>query len=96
MILHTLNASPSSAAFQNCLNVVQRGDAVVLMGDGVYAALRDTVACIALQEKEVELFVLGVDALLAGVTEPAPGIQTIDMDGLVSLTEKLPRQQAWY
>lgn len=96
MILHTLNASPSSAAFQNCLKVAQRGDAVVLMGDGVYAALHDTVACIALQEKEVELFVLGVDALLAGVTEPAPGIHTIDMDGLVSLTEKFPRQQAWY
>jgi tRNA 2-thiouridine synthesizing protein B len=96
MILHTLNASPSSAAFHNCLKVLHSGDAVVLMGDGVYAALRETVACIALQEKKVELFILSADAALAGVTEPAPGIHTIDMDGLVGLTEQFPRQQAWY
>jgi tRNA 2-thiouridine synthesizing protein B len=96
MILHTLNASPSSAAFQNCLMVLHSGDAIVLMGDGVYAALPGTNACAALQEKKAEFFILGVDAALAGVTEPASGIQTITMDGLVELTEKFPRQQAWY
>ena len=96
MILHTLNASPSSAAFHDCLKVAHTGDAVVLMGDGVYAALEGTLACIDMQTKNVELFILGADALLAGVTEPAPGIQTIDMDGLVALTERYPRQQAWY
>ena len=96
MILHTLNASPSSAAFHDCVKVAHTGDAVVLMGDGVYAALEGTSACIELQEKNVELFILGADALLAGVTEPAAGMHSIDMDGLVSLTEKFPRQQAWY
>ena len=96
MILHTLNASPSSAAFQDCLKVAHRGDAVVLMGDGVYAALEGTPACLEIQAKNIELFILGADALLAGIIEPASGIQTIEMDGLVALTERYPRQQAWY
>ena len=39
MILHTLNASPSSAAFTDCVSIMAKGDALVLMGDGVYAAL---------------------------------------------------------
>jgi len=96
VILHTLNSSPSSAAFRDCLKVAQTGDAVVLMGDGVYAAMAGTGACIEMQAKNVELFILGTDALLAGITAPAPGIQIIDMEGLVALTERFPRQQAWY
>ena len=96
MILHTLNASPSSAAFHDCLKVIHTGDAVVLMGDGVYAALKETDACMELQAKDVELYILDADALLAGVTEPASGMHSIDMDGLVALTERFPRQQAWY
>lgn len=96
MVLHTLNAAPSSAAFHDCLKVVQRGDAVVLLGDGVYAALDGTEACSALQTKNVQLFILGADALLAGVRTSAENITSIDMDGLVALTERFPRQLAWY
>lgn len=96
MVLHTLNAAPSSAAFRDCLKVIQTGDAVVLIGDGVYAALEGTAACTELQAMEVELFVLETDASLAGVAEPAQNIDCIDMDGLVALTERFARQLAWY
>lgn len=96
MVLHTLNAAPSSAAYRDCLKVVQRGDAVVLLGDGVYATLDGTEACSELQSKEVELFMLEADALLAGIPTPAENITSIDMDGLVALTERFPRQLAWY
>ncbi len=75
---------------------MQAGDAVVLIGDGVYAALEGTQACGELQAKKVELFMLSADALLAGVTNPAEHIDCIDMDGLVALTERFPRQLAWY
>jgi tRNA 2-thiouridine synthesizing protein B len=96
MILHSLTASPSSAAFEDCLKVARAGDAVVLMGDGVYAAIDATHACRALQAANLEVFILGSDALLAGVTRPASEFRSIDMDELVVLTEKFPRQQAWY
>lgn len=96
MILHTLNASPSSSAFNDCVKVARAGDALVLMGDGVYAALQGTMGCEQLQSMGIELYVLGPDALAAGVVMPANGINIIDMDGFVTLTERFPRQHAWY
>lgn len=96
VVLHTLSATPSSAAFRDCTKVAQVGDAIVLLGDGVYGALEGTQACRELQATGVELFMLRADALLAGVTQPAPDIVSIDMEGLVQLTERYPRQLAWY
>jgi tRNA 2-thiouridine synthesizing protein B len=96
VVLHTLNASPSSAAFNDCLRVAQAGDGIVLMGDGVYSAIEGTPACLALQGSGAELFLLSADARLAGIARPAAVICSIDMDGLVSLTERFSRQLAWY
>ena len=96
MILHTLNASPSSIAFMDCVSIIAKGDALVLMGDGVYAALADTDASKALQDTDARLYVMAADALAAGVTNLAVAVSRIDMHGLVALTETFPRQQAWY
>jgi tRNA 2-thiouridine synthesizing protein B len=96
VVLHTLNAPPSSAAFLDCVKVLQASDAVVLMGDGVYAALDGTQACSDLIATGAEISLLDVDAALAGVTDPAPKIHCIDMEELVVLTERFPRQLAWY
>ena len=52
MILHTLNASPSSSAFTDCLKTIAEGDAVVLMGDGVYAAIEHTDASKVLEDTD--------------------------------------------
>ena len=96
MILHTLNAAPSSSAFDDCLGVVRAGDAVVLMGDGVYVALAGTKAWGEIQATGVEVYLLDSDALAAGVTALAGAAEFIDMDGFVALTERYPRHQAWY
>jgi len=96
MILHTLNASPSSAAFADCIGVVRSGDAVVLLGDGVYVALAGTKAWGEMLARGAQVYLLGCDALAAGVAEFAGGPTFIDMDGFVALTERYPRQQAWY
>jgi tRNA 2-thiouridine synthesizing protein B len=96
MILHTLNASPTSAAFGDCLNVLQAGDAMILMGDGVYAAIPASTACTNLLDSGVELYLLTAHALAAGITESLESVTMIDMQGFVALTERFQRQQAWY
>jgi tRNA 2-thiouridine synthesizing protein B len=96
VILHTLNASPSSPAFDDCLRVAQSGDALVLLGDGVYAALEGTEALRTIQASGTELYLLHQDAAAAGIIGAATGVTSITMDELVALTERFPRQQAWY
>jgi tRNA 2-thiouridine synthesizing protein B len=96
VILHTLNASPTSAACRDCLALLQADDALVLMGDGVYAVLEGSAGCEELAALGIEVFVLAADARLRGVAISAPAVKAIDMEGLVELTEQYPRQQAWY
>jgi tRNA 2-thiouridine synthesizing protein B len=96
MILHILSASPSSAAFRDCIALLQPGDAVLLMGDGVYAALAGTPACNELLGTGVEIHVLQNDAAAAGVPLPTGSIAITDMDGFVTLTERFSRQLSWY
>ena len=97
MILHTLNDSPASAAYRDCLALLQPGDALVLMGDAVYAALEGTQSHSELAGlKDIGVFALAEDMRMAGVPVIAPGVQAIGMEELVRLTEQYPRQQAWY
>jgi tRNA 2-thiouridine synthesizing protein B len=96
MILHTLNASPESAAFADCLRIIAAGDALLLMGDGVYAAIADTDASAAIQASGAEIYVLEADTAAAGVNNLLEGATRVDMGGFVALTERFPRQQAWY
>lgn len=96
MILHTLNASPTSAAFEQCLGAVAPGDAVLLLGNGVYAALDASDSLARLQATGAALYVLRDDAAAAGVGERLGAIGTVDVDGFVALSEQFPRQLAWY
>ncbi|RLA44692.1 MAG: sulfurtransferase complex subunit TusB [Gammaproteobacteria bacterium] len=96
VILHTLNTSPGSAGFTDCLRVIAAGDALLLMGDGVYGAIADTAAGATLQASGAEIYVLTADTAAAGVSNLIKGANHVDMDGFVALTERFPRQQAWY
>ncbi len=101
MILHTLNAEPSQAAFSDCLGLLETapgtGEALLLLGDGVYAGIAGTVPAARLLATGVALYALGPDvraAGLAGTLEAA--IECIDYAGFVALTERYPLCQAWY
>ena len=96
VILHTLNASPTSSAFSDCLLVAAAGDAIVLMGDGVYVAIDGTPAYTAILANGAEIYLLATDAGAAGVTRAPQGIALATMDDFVTLSEHYPRQQAWY
>ena len=72
------------------------GDAIVLMGDGVYAAIDGTRACVELRSTGVEVHVLLTDASIAGVIGLTGDATRVDMEGFVALSERFQRQQAWY
>lgn len=76
--------------------MLQNGDAVVLLGDGVYAALDGTRACEELCGTGAEIFLLGADARLGGVSQTAELISWIGIEDFVVLTERFRRQLAWY
>jgi tRNA 2-thiouridine synthesizing protein B len=96
MVLHTLNASPSSAAFADCLRLIASDDTLLLLGDAVYGAIIGSAARQALDASGVELCVLHEDATAAGVAKQLGGATLVDINGFVELTERLSRQLAWY
>lgn len=96
MTLHTLNASPSSAAFAECMQFISPGDTLLLLGDGVYAALCDTPASAELLTSGALLYVLRDDATAAGIVSRIVNATVIDIAGFVELTENHSRQMAWY
>ena len=97
MLLHTVSRSPAHSALRDCLAVLGPDDAILLLGDGVYAAIAGGEAAALLTASGATLFVLEADAALAGVQERLlPGATVVDDDGFVALTERYGRQLAWY
>lgn len=87
--LHTFSALPDSEPYRDCVRLLGGGDALLLLGEGVYAAL-------ALPELEgVDVYLLASDAAGRGVIAP-DRVARLDMAGFVALTERFPRQVAWY
>ncbi len=95
MVLHTLNAPAASAALQQCCEIAGPEDTIVLLGEGVFSIAANAKALQLLQQTGAAVYGLADDMRAAGQTA-SNGIKSIDMDGLVALTERYERQQAWY
>ena len=97
MILHTLNSSPDYPAFSDCARLLGEGDALLLLGDGVYAALSGTAPCDQLLNSGADLYALEPDAAAAGILSLMDNkVRLVDFDAFVALSEEFTRQQAWY
>jgi tRNA 2-thiouridine synthesizing protein B len=96
MTLHTLSASPASPACADCLRLIAPGDQLLLLGDGVYAALPGTPTRARLDACGARFVVLREDAEAAGIAGRLQPSLLIDLEGFVELTESCPRQLAWY
>ncbi len=99
-ILHTVNKSPfEKTTLQSCLDHALPGDAVILIEDGVYAALPRTAASnrIAARMNEVSFYALGPDLSARGVANGslADGVKVVDYDGFVDLVTEHEIAQAW-
>ncbi|MEM7405767.1 MAG: sulfurtransferase complex subunit TusB [Pseudomonadota bacterium] len=97
--LHTVNQSPyGRTALARCLNYIQPGAGLLLMEDGVLAALTGGAWADRLGGVDgVEIFALGPDLAARGIAigAVAPNIRIVDYAGFVKLAVEYDRVQSW-
>jgi len=99
-MLHIVNKSPSERpALASCLRLAVAGNSVLLIEDGVYAALASSSSSEQLQARggELKLYVLEADLQARGLQddELIPGIELIDYAGFVDLVAGHTVNQSW-
>ena len=99
-MLHLVNKSPfEKSALESCLRLAQPGSSILLLEDGVYAALRQTVLAGKMSDRSENFswFVLGPDLDARGLRS-APlihGIQIVDYEGFVDLVAEHEASHSW-
>jgi len=98
-MLHTVNKSPFERnTLKSCLAHAKPGSAVLLIEDGVYAALSDTTISEMIQQamSQVSIYALGPDLDARGVAKRViAGIKVIGYPEFVDLVVEHPNTQAW-
>ena len=98
-MLHTVNKSPfDNGTLETCLKFAQRGSAVLLIEDGVYAAARDTAVSNRMQEaaKSVSIYALKPDVEARGLQNRVmDGVRLVDYGGFVDLVVEHNAVQSW-
>lgn len=99
-MLHTVNKSPYERnALETCLRLAAAGSGVLLIEDGVYAALDNSSGSEALsgQKDSFNLYVLGPDLEARGLNDKAliEGVNVVGYDGFVDLVAEHDAVQSW-
>jgi len=92
-LLHTVNKSPfEKRSLETCLRIAIEGSSVLLIEDGVYAAMNGTSLNGALIDasNRLKFYVLGPDLKARGLAEDnvMNCIEVVDYDGFVDLVVK--------
>jgi tRNA 2-thiouridine synthesizing protein B len=99
-VLHLVSKSPAdSRALERCLLRAGREDAILLIQNGVYCALRRSPASAFLiaAVRAGRVFVLADDLRMRGLEpdEICEDIAMIDYAGFVDLAARFPRSASW-
>ncbi len=99
-MLHTVNKSPfEKSTFDSCLKHARAGDAILLIEDGVYAAVKGTAIAdrIAAEPDGIALYALGPDLAARGIANGALAatVKVVDYGGFVDLVAEHNVSQAW-
>lgn len=98
-MLHTVNKSPTERnALESCLAHVKKGSAILLIEDGVYAAVKGTASAKQLDTvmKTVPVYALQPDIEARGMSSRVlDGVKLVDYGGFVDLVAEHPSVQAW-
>lgn len=99
-MLHVVNKSPFERnSLDSCLRLAKAGSAILLIEDGVYAALKGAATEDQLKAAtgEYSVYVLGPDLKARGMSEErvVEGIQVVDYGGFVDLTAENDKVISW-
>lgn len=95
-MLYTLLQSPWQCDIDSLLLLMQEGDDLLLMQDGVTAALEGSQMFIKLQASPAALWVLEEDVVARGLVEQiSTKVVRLDYTGFVAMTVKHQQQVAW-
>lgn len=99
-MLHLINKSPfERTALASCLRLAQAGSSILLIEDGVYAALKNAgcAAEIAGRMGDFTFYVLGPDVAARGLGDMPliDDIKVVDYEGFVDLVAEHDATQSW-
>jgi len=97
-MLHTVNKSPySSNSLEICMAYIQSGDTVLLIEDGVYAAMKGGASEALVSGSSAKVYALGPDLKARGITgeKLVDGIEVVGYDGFVNLATESDKVQSW-
>ena len=99
-MLHTVNKSPfEKNSLDTCLRLAKPNSDILLIEDGVYAAIRGSAAADKLAQAVAQhsVYALGPDLKVRGIEHEKliDGVQVVGYDGFVELAAKNDRVQAW-
>jgi len=98
-MLHIVNKSPFERnSLESCLKHAVKGSAILLIEDGIYAALKGTQATAQVQAamKDCAVYVLQPDVDARGMQgRVLDGVKPVDYAGFVDLTTSHKTVQSW-
>lgn len=99
-MLHLINKSPFDRnALDSCLRLAKAGSSVLLLEDGVYAAMSkaDSAEAVGKRMEDLTFYVLGPDVSARGLDgKPLiDGINVVDYGGFVDLVVEHEVAQSW-
>ncbi|MFJ5161870.1 sulfurtransferase complex subunit TusB [Pantoea sp. NPDC088449] len=95
-MLFTLLQSPWQCDIDSLLLLLQEGDDLLLLQDGVTAALAGSQMLVKLNATPAMLWVLEEDVVARGLVEQiSTKVARLDYTGFVALTAKHQQQVAW-
>ncbi len=99
-MLHTINKSPfEKNSLDTCLRLAKSGSEILLLEDGVYAAIKGTAVEPKMRQalSDYTVYALGPDLKARGIEEDRliDGIEVVGYDGFVDLAANSDRVQSW-
>ncbi|KAB8312315.1 sulfurtransferase complex subunit TusB [Erwinia endophytica] len=95
-MLHTLINSPFRCDFTALLRLLAEGDDVLLIQDGVLAALQSSQHLASLLNAPISVYVLQEDVNARGLSaQISSSVMTVSYTDFVALTVKNPQQMTW-
>jgi tRNA 2-thiouridine synthesizing protein B len=98
-MLHTVNKSPFERnTLDSCLAHAKKGSAILLIEDGVYAAMKGTASAKKLEQtmKTIPVYALQPDIEARGIKDRVlDGVKLVDYSGFVDLAAEYPTVQSW-